>query len=436
MFKLARLNGLATAALALVGLFGTFFAAGCGDSSAPPPSATAPSRQAKSGEPSAGLPTASIANPADGATAALGGNTEPAPENGAAAKDSQLPKEGSPEWLLGQMMVLFGQPLPEGTPQVQADRLRERNQKLIPMAEELIAKTHKDKSLEPIFNKAVQYLTEARLKLATNGSQEDAKALYEDAQALYRRDPASSAAADAAFAVARLAHTNAQLSRTEPRLIQEFAIQARLFATRFPKDGRAVQLLSAAGQTCELYHMDSEAVSCFALLRDNFAQSPQATQAQAVLRRLELKGKALVFGGETREGGLFKIDQLRGKPALIVFWASDSDRFQAMLPRLQRVLQPYGKSALGIVGVCLDESDKPMDEFIEKTGISWQQIFYADQAKRHWEHPLVQYYGVHDIPSIWLVNAEGIVVDTHVTPESLDGQLRYLLASNPDTSRQ
>ena len=47
----------------------------------------------------------------------------------------------------------------------------------------------------------------------------------------------------------------------------------------------------------------------------------------------------------------------------------------------------------------------------------------------------MQAYGVHDIPTIWLVNAEGtVVVETHVTPDSLDGQLKYLAASANRTS--
>jgi peroxiredoxin len=433
MVTMARLKWLAGASLVGAALFGTFWAAGCGDSNAPSPTAKTAQNTRGTGD----LPTASIGSPAASASANVAdGNSEPALENGAQAAGPAIPK-GSPEWILGQMIVLLGEPLPANqSAQQQADRLRERNQKLIEMAHEVIAKTHKDKAAEPVFNKAVQFLAEARLQLATNGSQEDAQALHEDARALYRRDPASVAAADAAFAVARLAHTNAQLSRTDPRLIQEFAIQARFFASRFPKDARAVQLLSAAGQTCEAYHMDAEAVSCFALLRENFAQSPQAAQATAVLRRLELKGHPLTFGGETRDGNFLRIEDLRGKPVLIVFWASDSESFQAMMPRLNRVLQPYGKSTLNVLGVCLDESDKTLDEFVEKNRLSWTQIFYADPAKRHWEHPLVQFYGVHDIPSLWLVNADGVMVDTHVTPETLDGQLKYLLASDSHKTRE
>ena len=93
-------------------------------------------------------------------------------------------------------------------------------------------------------------------------------------------------------------------------------------------------------------------------------------------------------------------------------------------------------SYLSVIGVCLDENDKAMDEFIERNRLSWTQIFYSDPNRRHWDHPLVQAYGVHDIPTIWLVNAEGVVVDTHVTPNSLDGQLKYLLASAGHTVRQ
>jgi peroxiredoxin len=427
----ARLNGLAAMSLASLAILGILSVSGCGESNPPSTVAGTSSKTDKT----AGLPTASIGNGA--APAAPEGNAEPATEGTPVLAETQASKGASPETILQEMIALYGKPLPQGTtPEAQADRLRRRNLKLIDLAHEIIAQTHQDKAREPLFNKAVQFLTRARIDLAANGSQEDAKALNDDAEALYRRDPNSVAAAEGAFAVARLAHTNAKLSRTEPKFIQQFAIQARLFSTRFPRDGRAVQLLWAAGKTCELYHMDAEAVSCFSLLRENFAKSPQAAQANAVLRRLELKGKALDLGGETRDGGFVKMDDYRGKPTLVVFWASDSEPFQAMLPQLQRVLRPYGKASLSVIGVCLDENDKSMDEFIEKNGLSWTQIFYSDPNRRHWDHPLVQAYGVHDIPTIWLVNAEGIVVDTHVTPDSLDGQLKYLSASANRTSRE
>jgi hypothetical protein len=335
------------------------------------------------------------------------------------------------------MLVLQAErPTPDVPLKDNLARAKERNHKIIEMANDLIARTHKEKSLEPVFNKAVQMLCNARLDLATSGSAEEAKALQADAEAFYRRDPGSVAAEEAGWHLARLAHTNARQAKNDRRKIQEFAIAARLFATRFPKsEAKALPLLAAAAKTCELYHLDGEAINCFAMLQEKFPKTPQAEQATAILRRLELKGKKVKLFGETSDGRFLKPGQLVGKPVLVVFWSSDSDAFQEMLPQLQKATRPYERAGLMILGVCLDEEKAPMDAFIQKNGLTWPQLFYADAEKRHWDHPLAQYYGVHDIQSLWLVDQEGVAIDTHVSADSLDSQLRYLIAVEGPSQR-
>lgn len=436
-------------ALALAALIGSltalclFSLEGCGNSGSNSDPATASQNEIKTGS-EAALPPASLGNPAipNGQTAAANSAdpfaaAEAPPQNQPPADPQAIPKKDSPEWLLGQLLVLRTAPVPAGmTPEANSART-DRNQRLIAMALELIEKTHAQKPLEPIFNRAVQILCDARLDLATAGSAADAKALQDDAEAFYKRDPNSAAAEEAAWHLARMAHTNARQARNDRRKIQAFAIAARLFATRFPKsEAKALPLLAAAGQTCELYHLDGEAMNCFAMLQEKFPKTAQADQATAILRRLELKGKKVKLFGETADGRFLKSGQLLGKPVLVVFWASDSDAFQEMLPDLQKVTRPYERASLTILGVCLDEEKPAMDAFIAKNGLNWTQLFYADPDKRHWDHPLARYYGVHDIPSVWLVDQEGIAVDTHVTPESLDGQLRYLIANEGSAQRQ
>ena len=439
-----------TAALAAAALIGSsaalclFSLEGCGNSGSNPDAAAAKEAKenGKSADSNASLPTAALGNPATppgqkSQTAAADSSDpfagDPANAPNQTPTDPQaVPKKDSPEWQLGQMLVLRAQSVPPGTPQ-----LTERNQKLIAMALELIEKTHSQKPLEPVFNRAVQLLCEARLDLAASGSAEDAKALQADAEAFYRRDPTSAAAEEAGWWLTRLAHTNARQARNDRRKIQAFAIAARTFATRFPKsEAKALPLLAAAGQTCELYHLDGEAMNCFAMLQEKFPKTPQADQATAILRRLDLKGKKVKLFGETIDGRFLKDGKLLGKPVLVVFWSSDSEAFQEMLPELQKVTRPYERSGLTILGVCLDEDKTALDAFIAKNGLRWLQLFYADPDKQHWEHPLAKYYGVHDIPSVWLVDQEGVAVDTHVTPESLDGQLRYLIANEGSQQRQ
>jgi peroxiredoxin len=437
----ATRNALSAAALlgALAGL--SFFSlAGCNDSGTPDPASS--TQKGKTADSAAPLPTASIGNPGPAAAGPNGQNavadSSAADQPGKNAPDPQsIPKKDSPEWVLGQILVLRAEPMPPGmTPKENAARV-ERNQKLVAMSLELIEKTHNQKALEPLFNRAVQFLCDARLDLASGGSADEVKALRDDAEAFYHRDPASAAAEEAGWHLARLAHTNARQAKNDRRKIQEFAIAARTFATRFPKsEAKALPLLHAAGQTCELYHLDGEAINCFAMLQEKFPKTPQADQATAILRRLDLKGKKVKLFGETTDGRFLKSGQLVGKPVLVVFWSSDSDAFQEMLPQLQKVLQPYQRTGLRVLGVCLDEEKAPMDAFVEKNGLNWIQLFYGDPDKRHWEHPLAQYYGVHDIPSLWLVDQEGVAVDTHVTPDSLDSQLRYLIANGGSSQRQ
>jgi peroxiredoxin len=428
-----------TTALVAAALIGTLAAVcllsleGCGNSGSNPETAAASPNDtaAKSDSP----PPTAIGNPAapparNGQTAAADSSdpfagTPPAAQNQAPVDPQAIPKKDSPEWLLGQLLVLRSEPIPPGM----TAQANEHNRKLIATALELIEKSHSQKGLEPIFNRAVQILCDARQDLAASGSLEDAKALQDDAEAFYRRDPTSAAAEEAGWHLARLAHTNARQARNDQRKIQAFAIAARTFATRFPKsEAKALPLLATAGKTCELYHLDGEAISCFAMLQEKFPKTPQADEATAILRRLDLKGKQVKLFGETNDGRFLKNGQLRGKPVLVVFWSSDSDAFQELLPQLRKVVRPYARSGLTILGVCLDEDKAAMDSFITKNRLNWIQLFYADPDKQHWDHPLAKYYGVHEIPSVWLVDQEGIAVDTHVTPESLDGQLRLLAA--------
>jgi peroxiredoxin len=397
-------------------LTGAAALSGCGGGQSAPSGHDSPgsqSGQAKSAE----LPTAAI-----GGDAAQASNKDASP--------APLPKEGSPEWLIGQMIVLRNERLQAKTPQERDAQNRERNEKLVKLAYEVISKTHNDKSKESTFDSAVHFLVESRLQLAIAGSAADAKSLQNDAQDLYQRDPQSNTAAEAAFAVVRLAHTHAQLNaKSQPRSLQNFAIQAKLFASRFPKhEARAVQILFAAGRTCEMHGLAADGLSCYAMLVEKYPQSPQAQQAAAIIRRLQLRGKPLQLGGETADGGFVKIEQFKGRPVLVVFWSSDSEPFQEMVPKLRQALPRYEKLGLAVIGVCLDENETSMDAFMEKSGLSWTQIFYADQSKRQWDHPLVRYYGVQSVPTLWLVDRNGSVVDTELTLESLDGQLRELLA--------
>lgn len=353
------------------------------------------------------------------------------------AKKIEPPKEGTPRWYIQEILIIRLKKYPETN---DVDKLRalrrSRNLKIVELAEECIAKTHKDKDLEQVFNAAVHQLLEARVSLALQGKQQDIIDLYDVAHSLYKRDKKSKAAADAAYRVAAFANTNAR-RYPDPKngWLKEFVRRARLFATDFPQDKtRAAQLLSIAGHSCEAHRQTKDAIACYEKLQSQFGDLPQGKRATAILRRLQLTGRPLQLAGPTIDGGFLDVKDDKGKVLLIVFWASDSEASRKAIAALQPLVRKYNPAGLKIIGVNLDREEPVVDSFLEKSKLRWPQVFYPDRAKRRWDNLIAKHYGVRELPTIWLVDRAGIVRDTWVDVKTLDKRLATIFerrASRP-----
>ena len=316
------------------------------------------------------------------------------------------------------------------------DELREfrhqRNTKIIDLATQVIAKTHKVPDSQRQFSVAVTYLMTATKELALQGDRAQIDALYEHASALYQRDPKSKAAADAAYFVATFAYDNAlRFGDREPRWMEEFARQSRLFATNFPhEDRRSVALLNSAAVSSELNQMPDEAKLCYSLICEQFGKSTIAKQATASLRRLDLQGKKLQLAGPTLDGGFATIDDYRGGVSLVVFWSTAAKAFRDELPDLLQLLTAKNRR-IGVLGVNLDEDEEAVQSFLEEFPVQWPQIFHLEKERRGWKSPPAEYYGVRALPMYWLVSREGIVVEMTTTTRDLAAQIELLESLKP-----
>jgi len=453
--------------LLLGGLFGSLN--GCGTSSAPSVADNTPqnslSSDAESPDLTLAIPGAKPAarpNP-QGQPAANAPRTAPTP-TGKTAATSEAPaiaakatERGTPEWLLLEIQRIKILPLPgsaaaapaadpdDDTEDLDADDKpltaqdeqklkeefektravrRERNLAIIKLAEECIAKTARQKDQEAEFDAAVHYLLDARLQLALQGDAASIDALFDAAKVFYELNPKSTAAQEAELTLVNLTHANAlRYGQSEPKWIQEFARHAQLFATRFPEEDRAVALLLAAARTCELAGLNDETRSCYTLLMTSFKDSPQAVQATGVVRRMQLKGKVLDLAGPTMDGGEYTIEAHRGKMVLVVFWATHARPFHEQLPKITATMKKYEKYAVA-VGVNLDADESAVEAFLEKNPLTWPQIFSPNRDLRGWNSPLAIHYGINALPTIWLVDPNGIVADTAITADTLEPRMR------------
>jgi hypothetical protein len=340
------------------------------------------------------------------------------------------PDEGTPEWFILQIIELQ-QTLPPATDDVEKLRAarRVRNQQIVEFATNAIAATHDDPQKVQVFNVAVHRLMGATYELAMQSDQTSVDALYGHAESLFKRDPSSRSARESAWFVVRFANENARrFADQDPRWVEEFSQQARIFAERFSADARAIGLLTDAAVSCEYYGRNSEATLCYKTLTDVFPKSKQAAQAVAPLRRLALVGKSLDLGGPTVDGAYLTVENFKGSPVLIAFWSTQAKPFVENAPRILRTVAKHEANGLQVIGVNLDTDELAIESFVEKTGLGWRTLFHADQGKRGWSHPVAVYYGVRSIPQFWFVNADGTVATTALTPSTLNAGLEKLMA--------
>ncbi len=357
--------------------------------------------------------------------------------------DHTQPKKDSPEWFILQITRLKLRPLGDSvdafsqTAERQAELRRERNQQLVDLATEAIARTHKEKdeSKVRVFDLAVHHLLEAELQLALTGDQDHIDAIYEHASSLYERDPQSKSAVEAGQVLISFARLNAQrFAQQEPKWLEEYGRLARQFAKHFPQEERqAIPVLFAAGQSCEYHGLTADAIQCYAMVRELFPESSAAERVAPILRRLNLKGQPLQLAGPTIGGGFLNADEMLGKPLLVVFWATQAKPFVRQLPALQELLGQIDANRLNIVSVNLDDDDNEsaVQTFLESNGLNWPTIFQTDPDKRGWNNPVAAYYGIQSVPLYWVVSSKGTVVETATNIQQIEPLLQKLMTPKP-----
>jgi peroxiredoxin len=335
-------------------------------------------------------------------------------------------EEGTPEWRLYEVARLMAIPWDDdvdgsndsstnATPSAAAIAGRRRNLlEAITQAGQIIAATHSDATRQGVFENAVHYLCSAHMELAIQGDAEHARRLTDVAEALYAAKPDSPAAVASASKLVELARSMAEFyGAQDTAWVQAHVTQARLFVERFPREeSRAAIALLDAGRTCERHGLDAEALQCYSLLRERFADTPYGDEVAAVFRRMTLPGSVLTngdFGGATIDGGFAAIEDFRGQKTLVAFWSSGSTTFEQDLTAIQAAEAAAGNQ-LAVIGVNLDAHDADVEQFLEAHPLAWPQIFDPDPEFRGTQNPVAAHYGIVTVPYYLLIDADGRVL--------------------------
>ncbi len=109
------------------------------------------------------------------------------------------------------------------------------------------------------------------------------------------------------------------------------------------------------------------------------------------------------------DGGTLALNELRGKPAIINFWATWCPPCRRELPALQAAYETYG-DRIGFVAVDVKEQPEQVAGFVNELGITFPIALDGDGAVSGVA------YKVRGIPTTVFVDSKGVVSARHVGP--------------------
>lgn len=108
----------------------------------------------------------------------------------------------------------------------------------------------------------------------------------------------------------------------------------------------------------------------------------------------------------------------KNKVVVIDFWASWCGPCRRSIPAMKMMYSKFHKKGLEIVGVSLDQKKDAWVKAIKEEGITWPQI----SDIKGWDCIGSKLYGVRGIPSMFVIDKDGIIVlsDSHDVEEVED----------------
>lgn len=124
----------------------------------------------------------------------------------------------------------------------------------------------------------------------------------------------------------------------------------------------------------------------------------------------------------TTDNKKISLNDLKGNPSILVFWASYCGKCRKETPQINRLVKDFEPKGVNIVGVNLGETDEKLKEGVESFGIEYTVAKDSDKA-------VANKLDVKGTPTIIFLDKEGkIEFIGNKLPEDYDKRLNTMMS--------